>query len=158
MNNSPSGSLALEDLVEAFIKPVVARAMGGERGASSVRILREMVEMWVHLEKGSAPTAIHLVAGRWISAILKACPDLSRSEGIWAYSLMPGSTFSSHLLDRWLDGLVPPNDTTSEEQVTAMLVSFCTGGITGIMERNRSRLRTFRASPKHSAAGWPEKA
>jgi len=122
------GSPTLDAVLHAVIHPVVARAVGNDRQAPMVRLLRENTSMRVHMGLGRGPK--HVVqAENWVDAVMAACPQLTPGEAVWALSFVIGTMYCGQLLDGWLDDLMPPTSPASAEYITKLMVDFCSAGV-----------------------------
>ena len=101
-----SGAPSLEAVLYAFIRPIAERATRPDDASASIRLLRE--------------------------AIMATCPDLSRDRAVWVYSFVVAILYCNQLVDGCLDDLMPANATRSTDEVTGMLVAFCSRGIRGL--------------------------
>src|SRR4029077_18238810 len=122
-------------------------AAGGEQRASSIRLLREGISMWLHMGSKSAPPQPVLNADRWVAAIMRACPKLCRKHAVWVLSFTTSAMLSHQLLDSWLDGLMPPQSCKSPLELTEMMVAFCRAGICAVAaecEREAEHSRPLR--------------
>lgn len=125
------GRPTLDGLLRSLILPIVRRARGDACQTPVVRVLSEFNAMRVHLElrNGTGPTVL---AERWVSAMMDVCPGLGRIKAVWALSFVISTMLSTQLLRNWLEELMPDGDGPSADELAALMVDFCRGGILGM--------------------------
>lgn len=122
------GDPTLQAVLYAFVHPVVAR---GAEDTATLRLLREYAAMHVHAGLGSP---FNTVAERWVKAIMVACPKLSRVRAVWMLAFVVSVTFSDQFQHGWYNELLPEGGRLSSEDLTRMIVTFCTSGVTAVAE------------------------
>jgi AcrR family transcriptional regulator len=115
-------------VLNALIRPVVQRAVGGANGPPMVRLLRENTSMRVHLGMKRGPKRA-LLAEDWLLTLKTSCPALSHAKAVWALSFVISTMYCGQLLDGWLDDLLPENSSSSADDITRDMISFCEAGI-----------------------------
>lgn len=125
------GSPSLEAVLYALIYPVVSRAVGDDKQAPVVRLIRENTSMRVHMGMKRGPKRA-LLAEDWLRALMKACPELEQSQAVWALSFVISTMYCGQLLDGWLDDLMPESSVRNAEQITSLMVDFCESGILAV--------------------------
>lgn len=128
----------LRDVIRAFAYPVISLAMSHADGRAAIRLIRENTAFMVHhrLRPGEDRAVIN---ERWIRALLASRPALTRSQAVWALSLIINAVYSDQLLDGWLDSHLPGKANASAEEVTKLVVSFCAGGIDALLANHTTR-------------------
>lgn len=121
-----AGRPTLYAILYAFIRPVVLRAVGDASSATALRLLREYAAMRLHAGLRSSFTT---VAERWVNALMAACPELSRRRAVWSLAFVVSVTFSDQLQHGWYDELMPEGSQMSADEVTDMIIRFCSSGI-----------------------------
>ncbi len=130
ISSSEGGKPTLEAVLHAVIHPIVVRAIGDKAHAPMVRLLRENTSMRVHMGLKRGPSAVR--AEQWFKTLLNACPYLKEGEAVWALSFVIATMYCGQLLDGWLDDLMPMSGPRSADQVSKLMVSFCSAGIQAI--------------------------
>jgi AcrR family transcriptional regulator len=122
----------LKGIVRAFAYPVISLATSHPDGRAAIRLIRENTAFMVHhsLRPGEDRAAIN---ERWIGALMASRPSLSRSQAVWALSMIVNAVYSDQLLDGWLDGHLPRKPDASAEEITELVVTFCAGGIEALL-------------------------
>ncbi|GGD77138.1 TetR/AcrR family transcriptional regulator [Croceicoccus mobilis] len=118
----------LDEIIRIFARPVVALAFASAEGRAAIRLIRERRAFIVHHDldlRIEWNTARQL----WMGLLVAACPELSRTHAVWAFSFVIDTVYSSHLLDDWLDDIMPKSPCLSVDEVTELIVTFCTAGI-----------------------------
>lgn len=131
VSTNADGSPSLEAVLYALIYPVVSRAVGDERQAPMVRLLRENTSMRVHMGMGRGPKQA-LLAEDWLRALMRSCPQLTQAQAVWTLSFVISTMFCGQLLDGWLDDLMPEESPRTAEQITRLMVDFCRSGILAV--------------------------
>lgn len=128
----------LHGVIRAFAYPVISLAMRHADGRAAIRLIRENTALMMHhrLRPGEDRAVIN---ERWIRALLASRPALTRSQAVWALSFVVNAVYSDQLLDGWLDGHLPRKPDTSADDVTALVVSFCAGGIDALLPTTLNR-------------------
>tara|TARA_R110000782_G_C14819243_1_gene413916 strand:- start:17782 stop:18477 length:696 start_codon:yes stop_codon:yes gene_type:complete len=127
-----SGAPSLEAVLYAFIRPIAERATRPDDASASIRLLREMMSTRLHTVSDSRRKPVKALVDHWVEAIMATCPDLSRDRAVWVYSFVVAILYCNQLVDGCLDDLMPANATRSTDEVTGMLVAFCSRGIRGL--------------------------
>ena len=125
--------LELEQIIRIMIEPVVRRAKGGEDGQRDLAKL-----LLIASTLGSKPVEHQVetmhdeLALRFVAAISKAAPHLSRVEVMWRYKFSLGSllyTLSDHMQNHRLRRLSQGEcDTENPEDILDNLVPFIVAG------------------------------
>lgn len=120
--------LRLDDIILAFVQPVVILAFESSEGRAAVRLVREGRTLMVHhdLDQSAERNAVREV---WIDAFVTARPSLSRANAVWAFSLVVNASYSHQLLDRWLDHLMPGEPEPTVDEAAHRIVTFCAAGV-----------------------------
>lgn len=126
------GAASLEAVLYAFIRPIVERATRSADGSAAIRLLREMMSTRLHADSDTRRKPVKAVVDHWVGAIMATCPGLSRDRAVWVYSFVVATLFGNQLVDGCLDELMPANAARSTDEVTTMLVAFCSNGIRGL--------------------------
>lgn len=121
-------AFSLEDIILAFVSPVVSLALESPEGTASVRLVREARTLMFHrdLEHSSERNAIRQM---WIDALMATRPTLSACDAVWAFALVVKATYSNQLLDNWLNHMMPNGPEATVDEITRKIVTFCTGGV-----------------------------
>lgn len=120
--------LQLEDIILAFVRPVVTLAFESPEGRAAVRLVREARTLMVHRELDQSAER-NAVRELWIDAFVAARPRLSRANAVWAFSLVVNASYSHQLLDRWLDHLMPGEADATADEAAQRIVTFCAAGV-----------------------------
>ena len=128
-----AGSIALDEIVRAFAKPVVCLALSSPNGQAAIRLIREGRVFLVHRHlDGSERNAIRQP---FIDALIAARPRLSRSHAVWGLSFLIDTVYSRQLLDDWLNDLMLDAQCLSVDEVTEVIVTFCSAGLDALAQR-----------------------
>ena len=128
----------LKAVIRAFARPVIALTMSHPDGRAAIRLIRENTAFMVHhrLRPGEDRAAIN---ERWIGALIASRPALTRSQAVWALSLIINAVYSDQLLDGWLDGHLPRKAKATAEEITELVVAFCAGGIDALLNASSTQ-------------------
>jgi AcrR family transcriptional regulator len=123
------GSATLHSVLYAFVHPVVLLSVGPNANPSVLRFLREFVARKYH--EGET-TSFLSVAERWVEAIMKVEPGLSRARAVWALGFTVNVTFSDQMLCNAFGTLLPRGSVSGADELTEMIIDFCAAGIRAI--------------------------
>lgn len=129
----------LEDLLYALAYPIVRRALGTD--ALDVARVSMLRNYW----HGDLHSTMLDVADRsmvrWIDAITRIFPSLSRTDAVWAFSFAVGAIYSWQIIDHRYDTLLGAGARPAVDEVTADIVAFCSQGVQAIAARRDGGLR-----------------
>jgi AcrR family transcriptional regulator len=126
----------LPDLIHAIAYPIVRRALSAlDRDTAQIYILRSHLAHWNPPLAGFMLEVADRSMVRWINAMMKSCPTLSRPDIIWAFSYAIGVVYSWQVIDRRYDKLIGEDTERTADGVTADIVAFCCAGIQAIADR-----------------------
>ncbi|MDB5430821.1 MAG: TetR family transcriptional regulator [Caulobacter sp.] len=130
----------LRDIIFALVKPVVDRA----RSATAAdRRTPRLLRQWV----GAPPLVKEEMRrrnnsqdslGRWIDAVGRACPTLSKSEAVWGFSFVVGALYSWEMMDNRYDEIIDMTDSNPDD-IVEYLVDFAVAGMQGLIDRRAVR-------------------
>lgn len=130
----------LEDLIYALALPVVRRALGkSEHDMARIFLIRARVSE----RRADEPNSLLAVADRsmvrWIDAMSRTCPTLSRQDVIWAFSFCVGAIYSWQLIDHRYDAMIGEDRERTVDGVTGDIVAFGCAGIRSMIERRAAQ-------------------
>lgn len=122
-------------LIHALAYPIVRRALSkSDRDISQIYILRSHTS---YARSGLRNQAVELAdrsMARWIDALERVYPAMSRPDLIWAFSFVIGVIYSWQVIDRRYDSMlgVGVGVERSADDVTADIVAFCAKGLEAV--------------------------
>ena len=155
------GPALLEAVIRAVAYPVVRRALSDcEREVAQIHIFRAHIPHWRSTTGGKLLEVADRSMIRWIDAIMRCCPSLSRQDTVWAFSFVIGAVYSWQLVDHRYDAMLGAEENRSADAVTDDIVAFCCGGIEAIAGQRAaasalSRRAAAKASPQLVSLGSP---
>lgn len=125
----------LAGLLHALALPVVRRALGdSDHDRERIFIVRSRVADRTLFETNNFLEAADRSVVRWIDAMARACPTLTRQDVVWAFSFVVGAIYSWQLIDHRYDRLMGPDVERTVDGVTNDIVAFGCAGVHGLIE------------------------
>ena len=138
----------LSELIHALARPVVRRALAGsDPERERIVLLRSGIS---YREQGGRAHLLHVADRsmvRWIDAIARACPTLSRQDVIWTFSFVVGSVYSWQLIDHRYDTLLGEDVQRTVEGVTSDIAAFGCAGVRAMVDKRLAESRGASAAP-----------
>ena len=133
---NPSKPPALGALIYALAYPVISRALSkSERDIGQIYILRSHTSHW---QSGTAVRMLELAdrsVSRWIDALMRIYPNLTRADVIWGFSFIVGAIYSWQVIDHRYDSMLGVDIERPADDVTGDIVAFCRSGIEAFARR-----------------------
>jgi AcrR family transcriptional regulator len=128
----------VSQMVHALAYPVVRRALSKDpRDVAQIFLLRFRTPD--DLKDAMLEVADRSVS-RWIEAMTRSYPLLTRPDLVWAFSFVVGAIYSWQLIDHRYDRLIGPEAARSADDLTADIVAFCCSGIQAIADRRTNQV------------------
>lgn len=136
VTQGPPGPDRLRQVVEAFVRPVLAQRASaeGEYYAQLVgrELSRQTPETQRVLDEFFDPLAL-----RFIDALQAACPGSQRSTAAWAYQFALGALLH-HISDHRMPKLSLGQNPSDDPAAGALLIDFITAGVSAVLPVSRS--------------------
>lgn len=126
----------LADLLYALALPVVKRALGtSESDMARVFLIKTRVSQSRNVDHHPLLSVADRSVVRWIDAMTRIYPSLTRQDVVWAFSFCVGTLYSWQLIDHRYDGLIGQDTERTVEGVTGDIVAFSCAGVEALISR-----------------------
>lgn len=126
----------LSDLIHALALPVVKRALGTSEGdMARIFLIRSRVSQSRNIGDAPLLSIADRSVVRWIDAMTRICPTLTRQDVVWAFSFCVGLIYSWQLIDHRYDRLIGQDSERTVDGVTSDIVVFGCAGVAALIKR-----------------------
>lgn len=130
------GAGRLRQVVEAFVRPVLAQRASAEGEYYAQLVARELARQTPETQRVLSDFFDPL-AHRFIDALHAARPHSARSMAAWAYQFALGALLH-HISDHRMPALSLGENASNDPAAGALLIDFITAGIAAVMPEPRS--------------------
>jgi AcrR family transcriptional regulator len=130
------GAGRLRQVVEAFVRPVLAQRASAEGEYYAQLVARELARQTPETQRVLSDFFDPL-AHRFIDALHAARPHSARSTAAWAYQFALGALLH-HISDHRMPALSLGENASNDPAAGALLIDFITAGIAAVMPEPRS--------------------
>jgi len=130
------GAGRLRQVVEAFVRPVLAQRASAEGEYYAQLVARELARQTPETQRVLSDFFDPL-AHRFIDALHAARPQSARSTAAWAYQFALGALLH-HISDHRMPALSLGENASNDPAAGALLIDFITAGIAAVMPEPRS--------------------
>ncbi|WP_156713487.1 TetR family transcriptional regulator [Nitratireductor arenosus] len=133
-----AGTPSVEQLIEAFLRPLIELGTDSERGGYAyVKLLAVLTHSVDNLAKRIVAENFDGIARRFVEAFQEVAPEMSESDAIRAYLLSLGTGIASI----GIEGRAGPMsreryDRVDTEQLIRSVVAFASGGVRTLMRKS----------------------
>jgi AcrR family transcriptional regulator len=136
LEKAAGGPPDLADLFHAQAFPVVRRALGdSDHDRERIFIVRSRVVHGTVWTASNFAEAADRSVVRWIDAMVRACPTLSRQDIVWAFSFVVGAIYSWQLIDHRYDRLLGEDVERTVDGITGDIVAFGCAGVRALIDK-----------------------
>ena len=128
--STPYGPPVLESILEAFIRPLIVRALVAEKGNDSfLRLMGRCLSEPPEYSKKHILPHFEVLVQRFTAAVSKALPELTREEAFRRFGFVAGALHYA-LHTRTLDDVfVKPEKPLEAEELVQELIAFAAAGL-----------------------------
>lgn len=144
------------DLILALALPVVRRALGDSvPGRECIIILRSGISGRTWGERSRYLDVADRSMVRWIDAMARACPTLSRQDIVWAFSFVVGAVYSWQLIDHRYDSLLGQDIDRTVDGIAGDIATFGAAGVRALMDKRLAESGIKAATPDRPLDACP---
>jgi AcrR family transcriptional regulator len=136
VSEGPAGANRLRQVVEAFVRPVLAQRASAEGEYYAQLVGRELSRQTPETQRVLSEFFDPL-AHRFIDALQAARPHSARATAAWAYQFALGALLH-HISDHRMPALSRGESASDDPGAGALLVDFISAGIAAVMPEPRS--------------------
>ena len=126
-----AGTPSVEQLIDAFLRPLIELGTDGERGGYAY------VKLLAVLTHSVDALAKRIVARRFVEAFQEVAPEMSESDAIRAYLLSLGTGIASIGIESRAGPMSRERyDRVDTEQLIRSAVAFASGGVRTLMRKS----------------------
>jgi AcrR family transcriptional regulator len=133
-----AGTPSVEQLIDAFLRPLIELGTDGERGGYAyVKLLAVLTHSVDALAKRIVAENFDGIARRFVEAFQEVAPEMSESDAIRAYLLSLGTGIASIGIESRAGPMSRERyDRVDTEQLIRSAVAFASGGVRTLMRKS----------------------